>query len=84
MRNEVLTNDGLASRGYELGIDQCIFVHGGTYNKSPKMVATTLEAVIGAVFLDGGDEAATRVIEHLGFLGHRFLSVTLHTLHCPP
>jgi ribonuclease-3 len=48
------------------------------------MVATTLEAVIGAVFLDGGDEAATRVIEHLGFLGHRFLSVTLHTLHCPP
>jgi ribonuclease-3 len=48
------------------------------------MVATTLEAVVGAVFLDGGDEAAMRVIKHLGFLEHRFLSVTLHTLHCPP
>jgi ribonuclease-3 len=40
------------------------------------MVATTLEAIIGAIFEDGGDDAVMRVIEHLGFLKHRFLTVT--------
>jgi ribonuclease-3 len=40
------------------------------------MVATTLEAIIGAIFEDGGDDAVMRVIEHLGFLNHRFLTVT--------
>jgi ribonuclease-3 len=47
------------------------------------MVATTLEAIIGAVFQDGGDEAAMRVIEHLGFFNHRFLTVTLQLFLYP-
>jgi hypothetical protein len=80
IRNDILGNDSLACRGYEIGIESCIFLAGGTYLKTPKMVATTLEAVVGAVFQDGGDEAVTRVIEHLGFLSHRFLSVMLRCL----
>jgi ribonuclease-3 len=46
------------------------------------MVATTLEAIIGAVFQDGGDEAVKSVIERLGFLKHRVLSVMLQNF--PP
>lgn len=48
------------------------------------MVATTLEAIVCAMFLDGGDDAVMRVIEHLGFLEHRFLTVTLRVLPYPP
>jgi hypothetical protein len=84
LRNEILGNDGLAARGYDVGVDKCIFVADGTYHKSPKMVATTLEAIIGAVFEDGGDEAAMRVIKHLGFLEHRFLTVTFRSLPFSP
>jgi len=84
IRNEILGNDGLAARGDALGVDQCIFVADGTYRKSPKMLATTLEAIVGAVFQDGGDDAVMRVIEHLGFLEHRFLTVTSQSSYLPP
>ena len=83
IRNDILGNDGLAQRGHELGIDKCIFLNDGTYSKTPKMVATTLEAIIGAVFQDGGDAVVMRVIEHLGFLDHSFLTVTLQSLYHP-
>jgi ribonuclease-3 len=84
LRNEILGNDGLAARGYDLGVDECIFVADGTYRKSPKMVATTVEAIIGAVIEDAGDDAVLRVITHLGFLEHRFLAVTFRPLLFPP
>jgi ribonuclease-3 len=48
------------------------------------MVATTLEAIIGAVFQDGGDQAVTRVIEDLGFFYHPLLTVTSQSLLVPP
>jgi dsRNA-specific ribonuclease len=80
LQNQVLGNDALAARGYDLGIDKCIFVAGGTHRKTPKMVATALEAIVGTVFQDGGDEAVTRLIEHLGFFDHRFLTVTSQSL----
>lgn len=48
---------------------------------SAKMVASTLEAIIGAVHQDGGDTAVLQVIEHLGFLEHPLLMVTFHPLH---
>jgi ribonuclease-3 len=48
------------------------------------MVATALEAVIGAVFQDGGNEAVTRVIEYLGFFDHPLLTVTSQSRLFPP
>jgi ribonuclease-3 len=48
------------------------------------MVAMTFEAIIGAVFQDGGDEAAVRAMERLGFLDHPYLVVMLQSLRSPP
>ncbi|KAF1916448.1 ribonuclease III domain-containing protein [Ampelomyces quisqualis] len=76
LRNSQLSNEGLAQRGYDLGVADCIIMAGGTVTKTPKMVATTLEAIIGAVLWDGGDDAAAKVIKHLGFLTHELLTVT--------
>ncbi|KAH7066392.1 ribonuclease III domain-containing protein, partial [Paraphoma chrysanthemicola] len=73
LRNEMISNDALAQRGYQLGVDRCVYVAEGVYAKTAKMVATTLEAIVGAVLEDGGDDAVMRVIQHLGFLNHRFL-----------
>ncbi|MDI6719938.1 MAG: ribonuclease III domain-containing protein [Methanomicrobiales archaeon] len=36
---------------------------------SGRVLAECIEAVIGAVYLDGGMAAARQVLEHLGFLG---------------
>jgi ribonuclease-3 len=83
IRNELLSNDALAQRGFDHGVEQCVFVADGTYRKTSKMVATTLEAIIGAILEDGGDDAVMRVITHLGFFDHRFLTVTFSSL-LPP
>ncbi|KAF2822694.1 hypothetical protein CC86DRAFT_330464, partial [Ophiobolus disseminans] len=73
IRNDLISAEGLSQRGYKVGIDKCIYVAGGMHRKSPKMVGSTLEAVVGAIFLYGGDAAVGRVIEHFGFLEHGFL-----------
>jgi ribonuclease-3 len=80
----MISNDALAERGYRHGVDSCIFMANGTRARSPKMVAMTLEAIIGAVFQDGGDEAAVRAMEHLGLLDHPYLVVMLQSLRSPP
>ena len=38
----------------------------GTVQVSNKMMATAVEALLGAIELDGGDEALAGVMEHLG------------------
>lgn len=78
----MLSNDNLAQRGYTLGVDACVFCNVGTV-VSAKMVATTLEAIIGAVYQDGGDDSVHRVMNHLGFAEHYFLMVTLHIFGYP-
>jgi ribonuclease-3 len=83
LRKELLSNEALGKRGEDLGVHHCVYVAGGMYAKSNKMVATALAAIIGAVYQDAGDEAVTRVIEHLGFLNHRILTVTLQFLYTP-
>lgn len=80
MRNDILSNDKLAQRGYSLGINACVFCNQGTV-VSAKMVASTLEAIVGAVYHDGGDDAVLRVIDHLGFTDHPLLMVMSHILH---
>lgn len=72
IRNDVLGNDNLARVGYGLGLDQCLNLNPGTVSVSPAMMATTVEAILGAVHLDGGDTALTMVMENLG-LTHELL-----------
>lgn len=55
--------------GLEHGLDACVNVN--TANVSPPssaMIATTVEALIGGAFLDGGLEAARKVMRALDLL----------------
>lgn len=75
MREEVLGNPNLARIGFENGLNGCINLNPGTWEVSDAMMATTVEAILGAVHLDGGDEALTTVMDRLG-LTHNLLTVT--------
>jgi ribonuclease III len=79
LRNDLISNNALAERGYGHGVDSCIFSENVTVTRSPKMVAMALKAIIGAIFQDGGDEAAVRAMEHLGLLDHPHLVVKLRS-----
>ncbi|EMD69446.1 hypothetical protein GGP41_004565 [Bipolaris sorokiniana] len=76
LRNDMISNDSLARRGYNSGIDKVIITASSTPHVSPKMVATTLAAIMGAVHEDGGDTAVHKVMQHLGFFNHTLLTVT--------
>ncbi|OAQ98330.1 hypothetical protein LLEC1_08056 [Akanthomyces lecanii] len=75
IRNNVLSNDSLAKTGFDFGLDTCINTHAGTTAVSKKMMATAVEAILGAVHLDGGDNALRRVMGHLGLISQDDLSV---------
>jgi ribonuclease-3 len=80
LRNSLVDNTALAQRGLDLGLDAFIVTNPGTNaSRSPNMVARAFEAIIGAVFLDAGDQglqAVHDVLEHIGFFDHPMLSVT--------
>ncbi|KAF2124491.1 ribonuclease III [Dothidotthia symphoricarpi CBS 119687] len=80
-RNDLLSNDALAQRGYDLGVDGCVILSPGMHTVSRKMVASSVEAIVGAVYRDGGDSAVLCVIEKLGFFDHRLLLVMFSLLH---
>lgn len=71
----MLANDALAQRGLTIGIDACVITADTTTTVSRKMVATALEALVGAVWQDGGDEAVDGVMKRLGFFEHGILAV---------
>ncbi|KAL2839867.1 ribonuclease III domain-containing protein [Aspergillus pseudodeflectus] len=55
MVKQIAGNENLAARGFELGIDAYILnnpAHRGDIQD--RLMATTMEAIIGAVFLDNG------------------------------
>lgn len=58
--------------GKEKGLDKCIIPNSGT-QVSDKMVATTVEAVIGAAYIDAGDEGLAKVVEAFRRQGHEYL-----------
>ncbi|KAL4973078.1 ribonuclease III domain-containing protein [Aspergillus desertorum] len=67
--SRVAGNKNLAQRGFELGIDKYIYNNPsqGSYI-SDKLMATTMEAIVGAYFEDQGKEfeALERVVGVLG------------------
>jgi ribonuclease III len=64
------SNNHLATIGKNLGLERCINPNPSQKDViNDSLVADTVEAIIGAVFLDGGLEASERVMEILGVLG---------------
>lgn len=49
----------------EKGLAECVFAVKGLQVVSGNMLATVLQALLGAVFCDGGYEALERIIGHL-------------------
>jgi ribonuclease-3 len=57
-KSRLVSSRALASRGRALGLDRCIEAGGGLDLLPDSVVADVLEALLGAVFLDAGLEAA--------------------------
>ncbi|EWY79919.1 hypothetical protein FOYG_16983 [Fusarium oxysporum NRRL 32931] len=86
LRHDLISNENLARVGMEHGLDTCINVNGGTVRVTPGMVATAVEAILGAVERDGGHGTLARVMAHLGLTQHALLSLVTfclltHLLH---
>jgi ribonuclease III len=75
IRNEA-QNSKLAAVGFERGLDRCILLNDGTGKVSDKTMATTIEAILGAVELDAGPNALVEVATHLGLIHSSLNPVT--------
>lgn len=73
LRFDKCANGPLAALGRRLGLVECSIQNPGMTFQSDRVVATLLEAVLGAVYLDGGEEALERVMRLMGFDEHTFL-----------
>ncbi|KAF2278957.1 uncharacterized protein EI97DRAFT_372268 [Westerdykella ornata] len=71
--NNVLGNNNLEDVGRHSGLHHCVVTNPGTPTVSPRTMATTVEAILGAVHLDGGDAALGQVMDTLG-LNHPLLA----------
>jgi ribonuclease-3 len=69
LRAAVVSEAGLASVATQLGLGEWVFVGRGEEASGGRrragLLADALEALIAAVFLDGGFEEAARVVRHL-------------------
>ncbi|KAF4441039.1 Ribonuclease 3 [Fusarium acutatum] len=74
IRGDLISNSNLAKVRKERGLDKCINMNGGSGYTSPAMVATAVEAILGAVEIDGGHEALARIMDHLGLTKHALLA----------
>ncbi|KAJ4318682.1 hypothetical protein N0V94_004299 [Neodidymelliopsis sp. IMI 364377] len=78
IRDGLVTNHHLALRGLRLELDHYVTRDPGTRTVSPRMMATTLEAIIAAVFFDTGAnslDAVRAVMDNLGFFDQPLLQV---------
>ena len=66
--SNVASNSNLAIVGRQHCLDRYINPTPGTVEISNGTIADTVEAIIGAVYLDGGLGAAKQVMERLGLL----------------
>lgn len=78
IRNEALCNESLAEIGFSNGLDTYVTRNNSTISISKKMIATAMEAVLGAVHLDGGDDTLAPVTEHLRIVNPFNTVVILH------
>jgi len=67
LRQATAGNAALLLLGQKFQLDRCVICNGGTTKVSDKMVATAVEAVLGAVYLDGGEAALEIVMKELKF-----------------
>ena len=68
-RSRLVRNETLGRLGREIGLGTCLLMGAGISNDGARdrlsVLSRSLEAVFGAVWLDGGDAAATTVILRL-------------------
>jgi ribonuclease III len=72
----VAQNTKLTAVGFDRGLDACVLLNGGTGKVSDKTMATTVEAILGAVELDAGSEALVQVATRLGLIHSSLTPVT--------
>ena len=79
LRKALLDNVSIAALGRELGVDECILINPETVSDADgrlttdKMVATAMEAVAGAVYLDGGESKLGDLMRWLKYDQHSLL-----------
>jgi ribonuclease-3 len=73
-RDNLSNKSGLAPVGRTWGLHACIIVNPGNTTASDGTIATTMEAILGAVFLDAGRDELERVMRHLGICNHAHLA----------
>ena len=77
-RSKLVRNETLGEIGREIGLGSCLLMGAGISNEGARerltVLSRSLEAVIGAVWLDGGDKAAGEVI--LRLLGPKLASLS--------
>lgn len=69
MVSEIASNAFLAQRGFATGLGECVYKNPSQGNTVfPGPMASTVEAIIGAVFIDSGENvtAVEGVMEALG------------------
>jgi ribonuclease III len=69
LRQDLVKNDTLANAGRDLGLDAFLVIgpvgHRPAEKNFPKALADGMEALFGAVYLDGGFEIARKVVARL-------------------
>lgn len=69
MRAGIVSEEGLCARAQAIGLGEYLLLGRGEENsggrEKPSILADAMEAVLGAVFIDGGWEAARGVVLHL-------------------
>ncbi len=66
LRQHLLSNKNLSRIGRSLGIERFLVMNPGLLMASDYMVATMMEAIIGAVYLDGDMQAVETLMVNLG------------------
>ena len=66
LRNQFTTNSSFNAVGNRMGLERYIEKAPGAGKVSPKTMSDTVEAIIGAVYLDGGVDAVKVVAANLG------------------